>query len=188
MGQKKLSGQENQGDLVSMTASSERRIKDYADERVRVILTTDGSCKPNPGSGGWGCILRYTNGGGREVTKELSGGERDTTNNRMEMTAVIQGLAALKRPCRVTVVTDSQIVVGGMTGWKRNRNVDLWKRLDEIASRHAIEWRYVRGHAGHADNERCDELASREARLARRGPTSEVLNIQKTPAEADAAS
>ena len=104
------------------------------------------------------------------------------------MTAVIQGLAALKRPCRVTVVTDSQIVVGGMTGWKRNRNVDLWKRLDEIASRHAIEWRYVRGHAGHADNERCDELASREARLARRGPTSEVLNIQKTPAEADAAS
>jgi ribonuclease HI len=98
-------------------------------ERVGVTLTTDGSCKPNPGPGGWGCILRYTNSIGREFVKEFSGREPETTNNRMEMMAVIQGLEALTRPCHVTVVTDSQLVIGGMTGWNRGKNLDLWKRM-----------------------------------------------------------
>jgi ribonuclease HI len=104
----------------------------------------------------------------------------------MEMTAVIQGLEALKKPCRVTVLTDSQLVIGGMTGWKRAKNLDLWERLDKAAGRHAIEWRYVKGHAGHDDNEHCDQLAGRQAQIARRRPASE--KIQRTPAEADAAS
>lgn len=138
-------------------------LEEFGVERMRfaITLTTDGTCVPNPGSGGWGCVLRYTNAVGREFMREFSGREPDTTNNRMEMMAVIQGLEALKQPCRVVVVTDSQYVIGGMTGWKRRKNLDLWERLDRAANRHTVEWRWVKGHAGHFDNERCDQLAGR---------------------------
>jgi ribonuclease HI len=133
-----------------------------------VEIHTDGACRGNPGPGGWGVILRYD---GHE--KSLSGAEADTTNNRMELLAAIKSLEALKRPCRVRLVTDSQYVRNGITQWmakwKRNnwrtanrtpvKNADLWERLDAAASRHDIEWVWVRGHAGHPDNERADALA-----------------------------
>ena len=133
-----------------------------------IEIYTDGACRGNPGPGGWGAILKYD---GHE--KCLSGGEPDTTNNRMELLADIQSLEALKRPCRVRLVTDSQYVRNGITQWmakwKRNnwrtanrtpvKNADLWERLDRAASRHDIEWVWVRGHAGHPDNERADALA-----------------------------
>lgn len=133
-----------------------------------VELITDGACSGNPGPGGWGAILRHR---GRE--RELSGGERQTTNNRMEMLAVIRGLEALKRPCRVRIITDSKYVMQGVTEWMDNwkrrqwrtaskkpvKNVDLWQRLDEALSDHEVEWQWVRGHAGHPDNERADQLA-----------------------------
>jgi len=135
-----------------------------------VELFTDGACKGNPGPGGWGALLRYG-----DVEKELWGGEPETTNNRMELMAVIRGLEALKRPSRVIVTTDSQYVKNGITqwihNWKRNgwktsakkpvKNADLWQRLDEAAGRHDIEWQWVRGHTGHAENERADALANR---------------------------
>lgn len=134
-----------------------------------VEIFTDGACRGNPGPGGWGVVLRY---GERE--KELFGGERDTTNNRMELTAVIQGLAALKRPCAVAVTTDSQYVKNGITqwihNWKRNgwktaarkpvKNDDLWRLLDEAVARHRVSWHWVKGHAGHRENERADQLAN----------------------------
>jgi ribonuclease HI len=137
-------------------------------ERPAVEIFTDGACRGNPGPGGWGAILRYG-----EVEKELSGGEPATTNNRMEMTAAIAGLEALKRPCRVRLYTDSQYLRDGimqwLPGWKaRNwrtadkkpvKNVDLWQRLDAAAGPHQIEWLWVRGHAGHPENERADALA-----------------------------
>jgi ribonuclease HI len=136
----------------------------------RVLVYTDGACRGNPGPGGWGVILRL---GGHE--RELWGGERDTTNNRMELTAAIRALAALKRPVAVTVFTDSQYVLKGIsewiTGWKRNgwktsgrqpvKNADLWQELDQLASAHRVEWVWVKGHAGHAENERADALANR---------------------------
>ena len=133
-----------------------------------VIIYTDGGCVPNPGVGGWAAILIY-----RGKERELSGGDPDTTNNRMEMTAAISGLEALSRPCAVEVYTDSEYVKRGITewlpGWKRRnwkrkggpiKNVDLWKRLDEASSRHDVSWRWVKGHAGVHYNERCDTLAS----------------------------
>ena len=134
----------------------------------RVEIWTDGACSGNPGPGGWGAILRF---GDRE--KELSGGEQLTTNNRMELTAAISALEALKRPCEVDLHTDSQYlrqgVMGWMFGWKKNgwrtadrkpvKNEDLWRRLDEATGRHKIDWRWVKGHAGDAMNERADELA-----------------------------
>ena len=134
----------------------------------RVTLITDGSCLGNPGPGGWAAILRY-----RKKSKQLSGGESHTTNNRMEMTAVIEGLNALREPCKVLVEIDSQYVKDGVTkwmaGWKRRgwktaskapvKNQDLWLKIDTAVSRHAIEWKWVKGHAGHADNNRCDQLA-----------------------------
>jgi len=135
----------------------------------KVTLFTDGACSGNPGPGGWGAILSYE---GRE--RELSGGEAATTNNRMELMAVIAGLEALKEPCEVTVVTDSQYVYNGMTkgwalgwrarGWhKADRspalNPDLWERLLELAERHELRFEWVRGHNGHPENERCDRLA-----------------------------
>jgi ribonuclease HI len=137
---------------------------------TRVEIWTDGACSDNPGPGGWGAILRT---GGHE--KELSGGEAATTNNRMELTAAIAALEALKRPCRVGLHTDSQYLRGGVTGWidnwKRNgwrtadkrpvKNDDLWRRLDEAAQRHEIEWRWIRSHAGDEMNERADALARR---------------------------
>lgn len=134
-----------------------------------VHLYTDGACKGNPGVGGWGVLLRY---GTHEKT--LYGGQDHTTNNRMELTAVIEGLTALKRPCQVCIHTDSQYVKNGMESWihnwKRNgwrtsskepvKNADLWQQLDALTARHQVSWQWVKGHAGHADNERADELAN----------------------------
>ena len=134
-----------------------------------VSLYTDGACKGNPGKGGWGVLMRY---GSHE--KELFGGEAHTTNNRMELTAIIQGLAALKRPCAVVIYTDSQYVKNGMEkwihGWKKNgwktaskqpvKNEDLWQQLDRLVAQHQIQWQWVRGHAGHTENERADALAN----------------------------
>jgi ribonuclease HI len=133
-----------------------------------VEIFTDGACSGNPGPGGWGAILRAK---GKE--KELSGSEKQTTNNRMELMAVIGALEALTRPCRVTITTDSQYVMKGMTewlpGWKaRNwktaarkpvKNAELWQRLEQAVSPHQVEWQWVRGHDGHEENERADRLA-----------------------------
>ena len=135
-----------------------------------VEIFTDGACRGNPGPGGWGVVMRYN---GHE--KELYGGERETTNNRMELTAAIRGLEALKRPCRVRLTTDSRYVQQGITEWLENwkrrnwktagrtpvKNADLWRRLDELAQQHQVEWHWVRGHSGHPENERADELANR---------------------------
>lgn len=135
-----------------------------------VEIFTDGACSGNPGPGGWGAILRS-----KDTEKELSGSEKQTTNNRMEMMAVIAALEALKRPCRVTITTDSQYVMKGMTewlaGWKAKnwktaakkpvKNVELWQRLDKAISQHEVEWKWVRGHQGHIENERADQLAVR---------------------------
>ena len=134
-----------------------------------VYLYTDGACKGNPGPGGWGVLMRY----GRHE-KELFGGEAQTTNNRMELSAVIEGLAALTRPCRVVICTDSQYVKNGMEkwihGWKRNgwktadkkavKNVDLWQALDALVAQHQIEWQWIKGHSGHPGNEMADQLAN----------------------------
>jgi ribonuclease HI len=134
-----------------------------------VEIYTDGACKGNPGRGGWGAILRYG-----AVEKELCGGERHTTNNRMELMAVIMALEALKRPTAVRITTDSQYVKRGVTewmkGWKRNgwrtaakdpvKNRDLWERLDVALAGHQIAWHWVKGHAGHRENERADRLAN----------------------------
>jgi ribonuclease HI len=135
-----------------------------------VEIYTDGACKGNPGVGGWGALLKYSG-----HVKELYGGTAETTNNRMELTAVIEALASLKRPCRVRLHTDSRYVQQGISQWihdwkKRNwrtadkkplKNSDLWKRLDEIVKQHQIEWIWVQGHAGDAGNERADALANR---------------------------
>ena len=135
----------------------------------QIEMFTDGACSGNPGPGGWGTILRYQ---GRE--KELSGGESQTTNNRMELSAVINGLEALKEPCEVKVTTDSRYVVDGITtgwarswradGWRKKDkkpafNPDLWERLLELTEKHSVSFNWIKGHAGHAENERCDALA-----------------------------
>ena len=138
-----------------------------------VQVFTDGACRGNPGPGGWGCILRHPASGSE---KELSGGEPLTTNNKMELQAVISGLEALKSPSEVEVITDSKYVAQGsaewMPGWKRNgwrrkegsswkpvKNVELWQKLDELLSKHKVRFTHVRGHMGHPENERCDVLA-----------------------------
>lgn len=135
-----------------------------------VEIYTDGACKGNPGIGGWGAVLRFG-----KTEKELFGGVENTTNNRMEMTAVIEALRALSRSCDAVVFTDSSYVQKGISewihGWKRNgwrtadkkpvKNADLWQTLDQLAAGHQIEWRWVRGHAGHPENERADVLANR---------------------------
>lgn len=135
---------------------------------MRVTIHTDGACSGNPGPGGWGAILRF---GAHE--RELCGGEAQTTNNRMELTAAIEALNALKRPCKVELHTDSTYVRDGITkwlyNWKRNawrtadkkpvKNAELWQALDAARGRHDVTWHWVRGHAGHDDNERADELA-----------------------------
>jgi ribonuclease HI len=138
-----------------------------SDNRI-VEIFCDGACSGNPGPGGYGAILRY---GGR--VKELNGGASDTTNNRMEMTAAIEALGQLKRPCRVLITTDSQYLVKGMTewiegwqrkGWRNSKkepvvNKDLWELLLALTKPHTVQWQWVKGHAGHAENERCDQLA-----------------------------
>lgn len=145
---------------MTATAATHRRVEIY----------TDGACKGNPGPGGWGAVLTCE---GRE--RELCGGEPETTNNRMELTAVIEALRALRQPSHVTLHTDSQYVQKGITEWIHSwkakgwrtaarapvKNVDLWKALDELASQHRIDWRWVKGHAGHDGNERADALANR---------------------------
>jgi ribonuclease HI len=146
-------------------------------ELPHVEIATDGACKGNPGPGGWGVVIRK---GARE--KELSGGETQTTNNRMELTAAIEALNALTRPCRVTLSTDSRYVIDGLTkwihGWQRNgwrtadkkpvKNADLWQALIDAAKPHRVEWVWVKGHAGHPENERADRLASDAASAAGR--------------------
>lgn len=135
-----------------------------------VEIFTDGACKGNPGPGGWGALLRYG-----EVEKSLYGGEAETTNNRMELLAAIEGLSALREPCIVAITTDSQYVRKGITewlaNWKRNgwrtaakepvKNADLWQRLDEQNQRHQVTWHWVKGHNGHRENEIADSLANR---------------------------
>ncbi|WP_226625933.1 ribonuclease HI [Alloyangia pacifica] len=134
---------------------------------------TDGACSGNPGPGGWGVLMRAMEGETVAKERELSGGEAETTNNRMELMAAISALEALSRPSRITVVTDSAYVKNGVTGWihgwKRNgwktaakkpvKNAELWQRLDEAQKRHDVTWEWVKGHAGHPENERADELA-----------------------------
>ncbi|MEL7464717.1 MAG: ribonuclease HI [Pseudomonadota bacterium] len=134
---------------------------------------TDGACSGNPGPGGWGAILMARDGEREVKRRELSGGEANTTNNRMELTAAIEALNALGRPTAITLVTDSTYVKDGLTkwihGWKRNgwktaakkpvKNEDLWRALDEAVQRHDVRWEWVKGHAGHPENERADELA-----------------------------
>ena len=147
--------------------------KDTLPQTAEVQLFADGACSGNPGPGGWAFLLRHP-ASGKELQR--SGAERQTTNNRMELTAVIHGLEALKRPTRVELVTDSEYVGKGLTEWlpkwKRNgwrrkargqkadiKNEELWRRLDELASRHQVQFTHVRGHSGHPENERCDALA-----------------------------
>jgi len=144
-----------------------------------VVIYTDGACKGNPGPGGWGALLRYGT-----VEKEIFGGEPVTTNNRMELTAVIRALEALKRPSRVRLYTDSQYVRQGITAWihtwKKNgwktsdrkpvKNAELWRELDLLAGRHDIEWHWVKGHASDPDNIRADALANRGVVKSELGP------------------
>ncbi len=141
-----------------------------------VEIWTDGACSGNPGPGGWAAILRFG-----DSEKEVSGGEDPTTNNRMELMAAIAALEALKKPCRVRLTTDSKYVQQGISewlkGWKARgwktagkqpvKNQDLWQRLDQAVGLHLVEWLWVKGHAGHPENERCDELARREIELMR---------------------
>ncbi|GIT90205.1 ribonuclease H [Jannaschia pagri] len=138
-----------------------------------LIAYTDGACSGNPGPGGWGALLIASRDGTVIKERELTGGEADTTNNRMELLAAIHALEALERPVTLTVVTDSAYVKGGITawlhGWKRNgwktstrkpvKNEDLWRRLDAAQARHSVTWEWVKGHAGHPENERADALA-----------------------------
>lgn len=138
----------------------------------QVDIFTDGACKGNPGPGGWAALLRMG-----KAEKELVGGEAQTTNNRMEMTAVLEGLKALKAPCEVTIHTDSRYVIDGMTqwifGWQKRgwvnaakkpvANEDLWRALIDAVRPHKVQWQWVKGHAGHPENERVDSLASEEA-------------------------
>ena len=137
----------------------------------KVLIFTDGACSGNPGPGGWGSILKY-----QDHIKELSGGEAETTNNRMELTAVIKALESLTRKCDIIITTDSNYVKNGITQWikkweKNNwktasktpvKNKELWVELNTLSKKHNIKWKWVKGHSGHAENERCDELARRE--------------------------
>lgn len=140
----------------------------------KIEIFTDGACSGNPGAGGWGAILRCG-----EVEKELSGGDIDTTNNRMELTAVIEALKALKRECEITIYTDSRYVMDGVLSWLPNwkcngwrtankkspvKNIELWQELDKLLSEHRIKWVWVKGHNGHVENERVDKLARDEAK------------------------
>jgi len=146
-----------------MTASMDAASSEYP----YVTIYTDGACSPNPGPGGWAALLKFN-----QQEKTLTGGERKTTNNRMELTAAVEALNALKRPCRIDFYTDSEYLRRGITewlpgwrrrGWRRKggslANVDLWQSLDQVLKDHEISWHWVRGHAGHPENERVDRLA-----------------------------
>ena len=140
---------------------------------TRLTAFTDGACSGNPGPGGWGVLLQAHDGEALIRERELCGGEAETTNNRMELMAVIEGLRALDQASQVVITTDSQYVKNGITqwihNWKRNgwktsakkpvKNVDLWKRLDASVQKHTVDWKWVKGHSGHPENERCDDLA-----------------------------
>jgi ribonuclease HI len=157
--------------------------------KPHVIIYTDGGCSPNPGPGGWGAILSFG-----QHRKELKGGEAHSTNNRMELMAAISALEALKKPCRVDIYTDSQYLRDGVTSWvarwKQNgwrtsdkkpvKNVDLWQRLDLALADHALNWHWVRGHAGNAMNERADELVG-EAIAAIRSGAGGMTSAKKIP-------
>lgn len=146
-----------------------------------IVIYTDGACRGNPGPGGWGAVLQW-----RSNKKEIFGGEAATTNNRMELTAAVRALQALKRPSNVTLYTDSKYLENGITSWIRRwkannwttsarqpvKNVDLWRALDEAASRHAVEWRWVRGHSGNRGNERADALSRKGMDWDSRGTES----------------
>jgi ribonuclease HI len=135
-----------------------------------IEIFTDGACRGNPGPGGWGALIRH-----KTIEKEFYGGEKQTTNNRMELTAAIEGLKAVKDPCEISLTTDSQYVRKGITEWLTNwkargwktaskkpvKNVDLWQALDEQAARHKVQWHWVKGHSGHRENEFADQLANR---------------------------
>ena len=150
----------------------------------KITIHTDGGCDGNPGPGGWAAVLRYG-----PYARELTGGEPATTNNRMELQAAISALTALKESCDITLFTDSEYVRQGITEWlprwkaaqwrtadrKAVKNEDLWRQLDEVSSRHHITWQWVKGHVGHPDNERCDQLAGVEIVKLRRSHTPEKL-------------
>jgi len=160
----------------------------------QVEIYSDGACKGNPGPGGWGALLRYQSVQGLRE-KELFGGERLTTNNRMELTAVIRAIEALKRPCAVTVHTDSVYVQKGISEWIHNwkkrgwktatkepvKNADLWQELDGLVTAHKIDWRWIKGHAGHDGNERADALANRGVETVAAGRTSGVAFSAQSP-------
>src|SRR5215475_1138452 len=150
----------------------------------KVTIHTDGACDGNPGPGGWAAVLRFG-----DHARELAGGEPATTNNRMELQAAISALSALKESCEVALFTDSEYLRQGITEWlqrwktnnwrtverKAVKNDDLWRQLDEVATRHRVSWHWLKGHAGHADNERCDQLACAEIPKIRRNYTPEKL-------------
>ncbi len=151
---------------------------------AELFAYTDGACSGNPGPGGWGVLMRAMDGDRIVKQRELKGGEADTTNNRMELLAAINALEVLERPSTITIVTDSAYVKNGVTawihGWKRNgwktaarkpvKNVELWQRLDRAQARHTVTFEWVRGHAGHPENERADELARAGMKPFRSGP------------------
>lgn len=155
----------------------------------KVTVYTDGGCTGNPGPGGWAAVLMYG-----ERRKEISGGSPATTNNRMELQAAIEALAALKQPCEVTLYSDSEYLRNGITvwikGWKRVgwkskqkkgiKNVDLWRRLDDLASGHRVEWKWLKGHAGHEHNERCDVLVSEQRAVVQQKHTPAQLRESLT--------
>jgi ribonuclease HI len=157
----------------------------------RVTIYTDGACSGNPGPGGWGAVLMFG-----EHRKEFKGGEPHTTNNRMELMAAITALEALKRPCDVALYTDSEYLRGGITswikGWKKNgwrtadkkpvKNIDLWQRLDAALGHHQLQWHWVKGHAGHALNERADELAREGLVAARAGAFGAMSPVPRNSA------
>ena len=165
----------NESEYSRMAVSSDTK---------EVTIHTDGACDGNPGPGGWAAVLRSGS-----HARELTGGEPATTNNRMELQAAISALTALKEPCEVTLFTDSEYLRQGITEWlsrwkvnnwrtadrKPVKNDDLWRQLDEVASRHSISWQWLKGHAGHPDNERCDQLAGAEIQKIRRQYTPEKL-------------
>ena len=155
---------------------------------AELFAYTDGACSGNPGPGGWGVVLEARDGAALVKSRELSGAAPETTNNRMEMMAAIAALETLERACAVTVVTDSTYLRDGITGWihgwKRNgwktsnrkpvKNTDLWQRLDDAQARHQVKWEWIKGHAGHQQNERADELARAEIKALKKAAESET--------------